>query len=63
MHGRGGFPIKNVIYAVFIMLLMYMTYLYNGSQNRLRDAEMNGMRFKRESEEKLTEIQGKLSAK
>ncbi|XP_059145178.1 neurofilament medium polypeptide-like isoform X6 [Physella acuta] len=63
MHGRGGFPIKNVIYAVFIMLLIYMTYLYNGSQNRLRDAEMNGMRFKRESEEKLTEIQDLIKAK
>ncbi|XP_055864555.1 protein hook homolog isoform X2 [Biomphalaria glabrata] len=63
MHGRGGFPIKNVVFGVFIVLLIYMTYLYNGSQNRLREAEMTGARYKREADDRVTEIQDLVKAK
>ncbi|KAH9514144.1 hypothetical protein Btru_030395, partial [Bulinus truncatus] len=63
MHGRGGFPAKNIIFAVFIVLLIYMTYLYNGSQNRLREVEMTAARYKREADDRTTEIQDLVRAK
>ena len=58
MSGRGGLPIKNIIYAVVALFLVYMLYVYHGSQNRLHEAEMTGARYKREVEERVSEIQG-----
>lgn len=57
MSGRGGLPIKNILYAVVALFLVYMLYVYHGSRNRLYEAEMTGARYKREVEERVSEIQ------
>ncbi|CAG5136756.1 unnamed protein product [Candidula unifasciata] len=63
MHGRGGFPVKTVIYALFIISLIYLYYIYSSSQSSLREAELVGSRYKREAEERVTEIQELVRAK
>ena len=60
MSNRGGFPIKNVLYALFGLLLIYVMYLYNGASNKLSDSEMSVERYRREASERVTEIQGRL---
>ncbi|GFS08586.1 Golgi integral membrane protein 4 [Elysia marginata] len=57
MSGRGGLPVKNILYAVVALFLVYMLYVYHGSQGRLHEAEMTGARYKREVEERVSEIQ------
>jgi hypothetical protein len=57
MPGRGGFPVKTLIYATFILLLVYLFYIYSSAQSSLREAEMTASRYKREAEERVTEIQ------
>ncbi|RUS91671.1 hypothetical protein EGW08_000644, partial [Elysia chlorotica] len=57
MSGRGGLPVKNMLYAVVALFLVYLLYVYHGSQNRLHEAEITGARYKREVEERVSEIQ------
>ena len=58
MHNRGGFPVKNILYAASAIVFLYVMYLYNGSQNLLHETEESVSRYRREASERVNEIQG-----
>ena len=58
MSGRGGTPIKLIIYALFIVGVMYLIYINNSANTRLREAEMTAERYRRGEESKVAELQG-----
>ena len=60
MNGRGGFPIRNVLFGVFAIIFLYMLYINNGTSSQLKESEMKVERYVREAKDRVNEIQGKI---
>lgn len=60
MNKRGGPPVKLIVIAATLLGCVYLLYLYNSSQGRLREAEASAERYRRSDESKVAQLQGKL---
>ncbi|XP_025081345.1 putative uncharacterized protein DDB_G0274435 isoform X2 [Pomacea canaliculata] len=60
---RGGFPVRAVVLAFFVIGTVYLLYLYNSTVGRLRDTEVTAERYRRGEETKVAELQEAIRSK
>ncbi len=58
MSKRGGPAVNLILIAATLLGCVYLLYIYNNSQNRLRDAEVSAERYRRSDEAKVSQLQG-----
>ncbi|XP_067658714.1 Golgi integral membrane protein 4-like isoform X3 [Haliotis asinina] len=57
MNKRGGPPVKLIVIVASLLGCVYLLYLYNSTQGRLREAEASAERYRRSDESKVAQLQ------